>query len=195
MDIIVKDIKICDFDKSKFVKPYRISYNINGKASLWDCVKVYDSVCALIYHTQKDAFLFVKQFRPSLWFWEQQNTKKQDGFSLELCAGIKDKGISDEKTIIEEIFEETGYKIDKVSFINSSFSGLGFATNSQSLFYAQIDETQKKSQGGGVDGEFINLVFIPRKEILNFIYDDKNAISTSTFFAIHWFEKNIRSLD
>lgn len=194
MDIIVKDIKFCDFDESKFVKPYKISYDINGKKSFWDCVKVYDSVCALIYHITKDAFLFVKQFRPSLWSWQKQNGKKPDGFSFELCAGIKDKGISDKQTIIEEIYEETGYSVNEICYINSFFSGLGFATNKQSLFYTQIDETMKKSVGGGVDGEFINLVFVPRKDVLDFINDEKNAISANTFFAFYWFDKNIKGL-
>lgn len=52
----------------------------------------------------------------------------------------------------------------------------------------------KKSVGGGVDGEFINLVFVPRKDVLDFINDEKNAISANTFFAFYWFDKNIKGL-
>ena len=45
-----------------FVRPVRILYTQNGRELSWEAVKSHDSVAVLLYHTQKQAFLIVKQF-------------------------------------------------------------------------------------------------------------------------------------
>ena len=116
MDTAVKNIKIENLTSPRYVKPYQISFDLCGKPVRWECVKAHDSVSALLYHEDKDAFLLVKQFRPAVWF-NIQSAKTgplnltqdgEEGYTYELCAGLMDKGKSEEQTVIEEIAEETG---------------------------------------------------------------------------------------
>ena len=93
-------------------------------------------------------------------------------------------------TMIEEIMEETGYSIDNIERVTSSFTALGFGANCQVLFYAQIDESMKLGLGGGIDDEKIELVFIKRSEILDFIYDESRIKAPNLQFSILWWMIN-----
>ena len=73
MDTTIKKFKISELKSSNFVKPFRLNFEMDGVARAWDCVKVHDSVSILLYHTQRDALLLVKQFRPSVWFYQEEN--------------------------------------------------------------------------------------------------------------------------
>lgn len=196
MDTTIRDIKITELGESKYIRPFSIVFRQNGIRRKWDCIKAHDSVSILLYHKDKDAFLFVKQFRPSLWYHETGgDTSKIDentGFSYEFCAGLCDKeGLEPEEVAIEEVLEETGYAVPSVNYITSSFTGLGFSANRQSVFYAIIDESMKKGQGGGVDDECIELVFISRKDIYEFLYDESKPKGAGALFGLLWFMSNV----
>ena len=196
MDTTIRDIEITELGESKYIRPFSIVFSQNGMRRKWDCIKAHDSVSILLYHKDKDAFLFVKQFRPSLWYHETGgDTSKIDentGFSYEFCAGLCDKeGLEPEEVAIEEVLEETGYAVPSVNYITSSFTGLGFSANRQSVFYAIIDESMKKGQGGGVDDECIELVFIVRKDIYEFLYDESKPKGAGALFGLLWFMSNV----
>lgn len=103
MDTIIKDIEIKELGESKYIRPFSIHFVQDGIKRKWDCIKAHDSVSCLLYHTQRDAFLFVKQFRPSLWYYQKQNGINSDelGISYEFCAGLCDKGLDEKRTMIE----------------------------------------------------------------------------------------------
>lgn len=196
MDTTIKDIEITELGQSKYIRPFSIVFSQNGLRRKWDCIKAHDSVSCLLYHKDKDAFLFVKQFRPSLWYHETggdcSNQSGDIGFSYEFCAGLCDKeGLNAKQTMIEEILEETGYAVLSVNYITSSFTGLGFSANRQSVFYAIIDESMKKGKGGGVDDECIELVFIARKDIYEFLYDESKPKGAGALFGVLWFMDNV----
>lgn len=192
MDTIIKDIEIKELGESKYIRPFSIHFVQDGIKRKWDCIKAHDSVSSLLYHTQRDAFLFVKQFRPSLWYYQKQNGINSDelGISYEFCAGLCDKGLDEKRTMIEEIFEETGYATNDVRYITSSFTGLGFSANRQSIFYALIDESMKRGAGGGIDDEKIELCFIERAKINEFLLDESKPKGAGALFGITWFLAN-----
>lgn len=192
MDTIIKDIEIKELGESKYIHPFSIHFIQDGIKRKWDCIKAHDSVSCLLYHTQRDAFLFVKQFRPSLWYYQKQNGINSDelGISYEFCAGLCDKGLDEKRTMIEEIFEETGYATNDVRYITSSFTGLGFSANRQSIFYALIDESMKRGTGGGIDDEKIELCFIERAKINEFLLDESKPKGAGALFGITWFLAN-----
>lgn len=197
MDTSIKIIKISKLEDDKFLKPFRIDFEQNGVRRHWDCVNVHDSVAALLYHRQKDSILLVKQFRAPVWYYQTKHNTNQEmelGFTYELCAGIMDKGISREKTIKEEILEETGYLVEEVEYVTSCFNGLGFSANQQTMFYATIDESMKKGLGGGVDGEDIELFFLPLKEAKSFIFDERLVKAPGLLYMIMWFLENKKEL-
>lgn len=189
MDTTIKNFKISELKSSNFVKPFRLNFEMDGVARAWDCVKVHDSVSILLYHTQRDALLLVKQFRPSVWFYQEENliNSPEKGYTYELCAGILDKGISEEQTAIEEVLEETGYAVKDLKFITSYYSALGFAANRQILYFACIDESMKIGRGGGVDGENIELFYLPATKAREFMFDEKIVRAPGLILAFQWF--------
>ena len=191
MDFTISDLRVVALKESKFVKPFSILYNQDGKNKRWDCVEAHDSVSCLLYHREFESFLFVRQFRPSVWYYQEKNqTPIKNGLTYELCAGIMDKGLDTKATIIEEILEETGYRVGSVERVTSSFTALGFGANAQTLFYGEIDESMKVSSGGGIDDENIEVVFIPKNEAYDFILDSSYPKTSGIMFAFLWFFRN-----
>ncbi|KEA45574.1 NUDIX hydrolase [Campylobacter mucosalis] len=191
----ISDLKILPLENGKYLKPFRMKFTQNGKERDWECVKAMSSVSALLYHTQMDSFLLVKQFRPAVWYSQHEEgiATSEPGYTYELCAGLLDKGISKEQTIKEEILEECGYAVSDVTPIVMTYGAFGFSGNTQSMFYATIDESMRVNSGGGVAGEEeIELVFIPRLDMLSFLFDESKPKGFGLLFAYFWWEKNLK---
>lgn len=112
--------------------------------------------------------VFVKQFRPAVLLAASLTgpssstltETKTSGYTVELCAGIMDKdgllrkskfpvlkllqlrytGKSPAETAVEEILEETGYKVDveSLQFISSFRSGVGVSGSLQHLYFCEV---------------------------------------------------------
>ncbi|MGP1485868.1 MAG: NUDIX domain-containing protein [Campylobacter sp.] len=189
MDTVIKDIKISKLIKPKYVNPYQLSFTMGGKPIVWECIKAYDSVSALLYHEQKDAFLLVKQFRPAVWYNLQSTGKCSEelGYTYELCAGLMDKSKSEEQTIREEILEEVGYLAKDITKIVGVFGALGFSGNKQTMFFATINDSMKVNDGGGVDNEQIELIYLPVSQAREFMFDENKIKAIGLLFAFMWF--------
>ena len=183
MDTTITNLEILPLGESKYLKPFKMKFKQNGLQRDWDCVKVMNSVSIFLYHEQKDAFLFVKQFRPAVWYSQEKEGIKtnEQGFTYELCAGLMDKGLSEEQTAREEAVEE--------EHITMTYGAFGFGGNTQTMFYAKIDESMKVNAGGGVDGEDIELVFIKREDMMKFAFDESKVKGFGLIFAYLWWEK------
>lgn len=192
MDTSIKNFKISNLEKSDFVRPFRLHYEMDGVKRAWDCVKVHDSVSVLLFHKEKNALVLVKQFRPPVWYHQENSGEKssEQGYTYELCAGILDKNLSSKQTAIEEIYEETGYKVDDLEYITSFYSALGFAGSKQYMFFGEICENDKVGTGGGVDGEKIELFYLKTSEIYKFMYNENNVKAPGLMFAFMWFLQN-----
>ncbi|PSM51767.1 Nudix-type nucleoside diphosphatase, YffH/AdpP family [Campylobacter blaseri] len=189
MDTSIKEFKIKELNESQYIKPFRLEVVRDSKKIVWDCLKAYDSVSVLLFHKDKNAFLLVKQFRPPIWYrlYKQGVNKKESGITYELCSGIMDKGISAKDTIIEEILEETGYEVDEVEKISSFYGDVGLSGRKQTLFFAMIDDSMKQTQGGGIDGEDIELFYLPLNEWKEFLEDEDIIKPASLGYTIYWF--------
>jgi len=169
----------------RFIKPVALFFERNGKEICWEAIKAHDSVAVLIYHTQKDAFVLVKQFRPALYM--QHNFS----YSFELCAGIVDKDKSLEEIAKEEVIEETGFYPIKLKYITSFFTSVGFAGSRQTLFYTEVDDSMRLGKGGGVEDEAIEVVFLPTEEAKEFMFDEAKPKTPGLLFAFcWWFSRN-----
>jgi UDP-sugar diphosphatase len=155
-------------------------YAQNGVKKAWDMVDVHDSVAILIYHTTKKAFILVKQFRPPVYL------QNNDGYTYELCAGIVDKKLSLENIAIEEIDEECGFKLEKLERVTSFYTAVGFAGAQQTLFYAEVDESMKIHEGGGIDVEEIEVVYLDVNDAKEFILDESRAKTPGIMYAMMW---------
>ena len=183
----ISNITTTTLEKPRFVKPLRINYTQDNKEKSWEAVKSHDSVSILLYHKTKNSFLVVKQFRPPVYVHHDNYP-----FTYELCAGIIDKDMSLTQIVQEEIDEECGYKVelDKISKISSFFTNVGVSGAKQHLYFAQIDESMKIHNGGGINDEKIELEFIPIEESKKFIYDESKAKTPGLIFAFYWFYEN-----
>ncbi len=178
---------ITDKFEPKFVKPKLLSFEQNGKQRTWEVLDVYDSVAIMIYHKQKDAFVLVKQFRPAVYM------KNHDGFTYELCAGLVDKDKSLVQIAKEEILEECGYDVslESIQEITEFYTSVGFAGGKQTMFFCEVDDTKKVSDGGGIDDEQIEVLYLPVSDAKKFMYDKSKVKTPGLMFAFLWFfEKN-----
>ncbi len=192
----ITNIRFCACESSRYIKPKRMLFCENGKERSWDIIEAHDSVAALLYHRQKDAFVLVKQFRPAVFLKEMtrenKNLKCEIGYTYELCAGITDKSDKTLQEIMqEEILEECGYDIplDKIEEIAEFYSSVGFAGSKQTLFFAEVDEQFRVHKGGGIDDENIEVVFIPRSEAYRFVLDKAYPKTSGVMFAFLWYFK------
>jgi len=185
----ISNIETTHLDQPKFVQPLRINYTQNNINKTWEAVKSHDSVSVLLYHTTKNAFLLVKQFRPPVYLNHNEHT-----FTYELCAGIIDKDISLSQIVQEEIDEECGYevKLNNISKITSFFTNVGVSGAKQHLYFANVDEDIKIHEGGGIHSEQIELEFISLEKAKEFIFDESKAKTPGLMFAFYWFFENYK---
>lgn len=128
-----------------------------------------DAVAAVVYDTEKDKYIFVKQYRYS--------AEKE---LLEVVAGVLEED-DPEKTIRKEVEEETGYQVDKLEHVWDFYTSPGACTEQVHLFYAEV--SKKKSEGGGLDEEHENI------KIKAFTLDElkaENLSDAKTIIAVQW---------
>ncbi len=168
---------------SSFVRLERMSYLQDGVAKSWDIAQVHDSVAILLYHREKDSFVLVKQFRPPVYL------KDGHGFTFELCAGIVDKSKSLIEIAREEIMEECGFEVpvEEIRKITSFYTAVGFAGARQTLYYAEVDESMKAHEGGGIDVEAIEVVYLDQSDAKAFLFDESRPKTPGLMFAFMWF--------
>jgi len=170
-------------ENPQFISTLLATFVHNGKKRDWEVVEAHDSVAILLYHTQKDAFILVKQFRPAVYL------NNDDGMTVELCAGIVDKKLSLVEIVVVEIEEECGFDVpvESIEKINAFHTSVGFAGSKQTLYYAEVDDAMKVSEGGGIEDEQIEVLYLPVSEAKAFIYDESIAKTPGIMFAFMWY--------
>lgn len=185
---IPKIIEINTLTSSKYLQLQQVRYKENNDIKVWDIAKAHDSVAILLYNRNEDGFILVRQFRVSVFLKNPLH-----GYMYELCAGLCDKDISPKEIAIQEIQEECGYKVEaeKLSLINQFYSSVGMNGAYQHLYYAEVCEQDRINEGGGnkEEQEHIDIIFVPRQLIHEFLQDDKCPTTQSFAYAILWFER------
>lgn len=146
----IKHFKLQPLEDANFIATSLATYEQEGIKKSWEIVKAHDSVAILIYHKQEESFVLVKQFRPAVYL------NNQEGMTVELCAGIVDKELTLEEIAKEEIEEECGYDVplQSIERITSFHTSVGFAGSKQTLYFTEVDDSMKVSDGGGVENSF-----------------------------------------
>jgi UDP-sugar diphosphatase len=120
------------------------------------------------------------------------NNPDTDGAVVEACAGLVDKDTSTQQIAKEEILEELGYDVPlkKVEFIKTLKSSVGTAGTNSHLFYAEVVESERVSDGGGLDGEDIEVIRVPINDIEKFMA--KATTDAVTMFLTMYYINLIR---
>jgi len=182
-----KIISIEKLQTPKYVKPILLNYTIDGEEKQWEAVITHSSVSILLYHKEKDAFVLVKQLRPAV-----LNSNKIDGQMYELCAGIIDKETSDAQIAKEEILEECGFDVpvENLEKISSFYTNVGISGALQTIYYAELHESMKVNDGGGLIEENIEVIYVPLSEAKAFMFDESFQKTSGVLTAFYWFFDN-----
>jgi len=162
---------------------------------VWDVVNSHDAVAVLLFHRERQSFLLVKQFRPPVFLRsskEEQETNPDCGFTYELCAGLIDKSKSFLEIAVEEIMEECGYAVSAAAIhpITAVRGNVGVTGNKVHIYFAEISETAKVAQGGGIEDESIELFYLPVDQAQSFVFDNRYERPASLAYSFFWFFMN-----
>lgn len=182
---MISNFKLSPLIEPKFIFASLASYTQDGKDKSWELVNATDSVAILLYHETKKSFVMVRQFRPAIYAHGDAT-----GMTLELCAGIVDKDLSLEQIVIEEVYEECGFKIEIENLIRvaSFHTSVGFAGSKQTLYYAQIDDCMKINEGGGIDDEMIEVVYISIDEAMCLAHNENIIKTPGLLYSLAWWQ-------
>jgi len=179
----IANFRLQTLENPEYISTSLATFTQNGINKDWEVVQAHDSVAILIHHAQKDAFVLVQQFRPAVYL------NNNDGLTIELCAGIVDKELPLVKIAQEEIEEECGFdvSVENIEKITSFYTSVGFAGAKQTLYYVEVDDTMKVSEGGGIDDEQIEVVYLSTEEAQTFMYNESIAKTPGLMFAFMWY--------
>jgi len=178
----IENFSLHPLEKANFVKTALATYEQNGIKKSWEIVQSHDSVAILIYHKERESFVLVKQFRPPVYH------RNGDGMTVEMCAGLVDKEKSLEQIAKEEIEEECGFDVPlkQIERITKILSAVGTSGSSQTIYYAEVDESMRVSEGGGIEDEQIEVIEVSIKEAKTFMYDESIGKTVGLMFAFMW---------
>lgn len=113
--------------------------------------------------------------------------------TTELCAGIVDKAKSLVEIAAEEVEEECGFSVapERLEQILTYRSGVGTSGALQTLFYCEVEDHDRTTSGGGVDGEMIEVVEYSLAEARQMVTQGATVTSPpSCLMGILWFLAN-----
>ncbi|KAG0712896.1 Uridine diphosphate glucose pyrophosphatase [Chionoecetes opilio] len=172
---------------------------------VWDLVSLHDSVSVILFNTDRQKLVMVRQFRPAVYYSGIPKEARQasegcidtskyparSGLTLELCAGIVDKQGSLEEGVRLEALEECGYDVPLKNFehVKTFRSGVGVSGDRQTMFYAEVTDKMKVSEGGGLEeeGELIDVVEMSVPEVKDFLSKPEVLAPAGFLYAISWF--------
>lgn len=128
--------------------------------------EVYDrgnGATVLLYNPRKQTVVLVRQFRVATWV-----NGNDDGMLIETCAGLLDND-DPETCIRKEAIEETGYEVGDARKLFELFMSPGGVTELIHFFIAEYSDAQRKTRGGGVDDEDIEVLELPFNEALQMV--------------------------
>src|SRR5258706_1584059 len=117
----------------------------------------------LLYNQAKNTVILTRQFRLPTFI-----NGNPGGMLIETCAGLLDQDQPD-VAIKRETEEETGFRIHKVKKILEAYMSPGSVTEMLYFFVAEYVKGERVSEGGGLDGEDIEVLEISFQNALAMI--------------------------
>ncbi|CAH1106336.1 unnamed protein product [Psylliodes chrysocephalus] len=201
----ISEVIFQPIERSRWMKLYTMQFVQNGRNRTWHIAARKDSVAIILYNKTRNVLLFVRQFRPAVYFasipesdqkiGQEIDIKKYPpklGITLELCAGLVDKDKSLEEIAKEEIFEECGYDVplNSLEKIGSYRCGTGTNSGVQTDFYCEVTDDMKISVGGGIDNELIEVVEMTVDDVKKYLNQSYLNSPPGFIYCMHWFLYN-----
>lgn len=148
-----------------------------------------DAVAAILYHREAHAVVLVEQLRIAA-----LAAKDPEPHLWEIPAGLIDQDQSPEETVVREVAEETGYRIENPRFLVRTYSSPGLFSEKVHLFYAEVSDRDKHYEGGGLDkeNEYIKVIHLPISDMKEKL--EKGQFKDGkTIMALQWLEMQLLS--
>jgi len=141
----------------------------------------WDAVATLVYHRTQDAYILVRQMR------YPPTHHGIDPWLTEIVAGGISPGENEEDAGYREVVEEVGYKPITLQRIMKFYVSPGIMSERITFFYAEVDETSKVNNGGGLpdEDEDIQLVWVPKSEAMDWLARQPIG-DAKTIVALMW---------
>ena len=138
-----------------------------------------DSVGVLLYNPLTDEVVLAQQLRLPVYL------RENDGWLIELVAGILDAGRTPEEVARSEALEEAGYQVDRLEHLATVYLSPGACTERIHLYLAEVRHEQRLTTGGGLaeSGEDIRVLTLSVAQALEMV-DDGRIRDAKTVIAL-----------
>lgn len=147
-------------------------------------LKRTDSAAIIIYNTDTQNVMLIKQFRHSTY-------EKGPGWIVECVAGVIDGDEEPQQAVEREAIEETGYKVTNVEHIATVFASPGYTTERMFIYYGETTNKDRVAEGGGLDeeNEYISIVTYTIDELAEAIANNQLNDSKTVIAAYYLLKK------
>ena len=150
----------------------------NNKEASREWIKHPGAACCIPI-LQNKKIIMVKQYRYAI--------KRT---SIELPAGKIDKGEAPENCARRELEEETGYRTQKLTFLNTMYPAIGFSNEKMWIYLAQ--DLVKTNSKPDID-EFVEVISVNKKTAMNMVKDG-SINDSKTIIGILWLDKYLKEV-
>lgn len=175
----------------EWAKLDRIDYDYQFKNGEWksvsrECYNRGNGTAILLYMPEKNTVILTKQFRMPAY----ENTKNE-GMSIEVCAGAIDHNDSPLETILRETEEEVGYRIKDAKLVLTAYMSPGALTEKMYLYVSEYSDAMKINEGGGLESEEeeIEVLELPFSKAIEMIKNEE-IIDAKTIMLLQYAQIN-----
>jgi GDP-mannose pyrophosphatase NudK len=143
----------------------KVTFRLRKRNGSWETQsrEAYDrgnGATILLYDRARRTVVLTRQFRLPTYV-----NGNASGMLVEACAGLLDND-DPETAIAREAFEETGYEIRRPRKVMQAYMSPGSVTEILHFFVAEYSRGQRRSDGGGVEEEDIEVMELSFDEAL-----------------------------
>lgn len=173
-------------DNGYVLNKYTFDLKRKNGGSIEQVREVYDrgnGATILLYNRVRGSVVLTNQFRMPTYV--NGNT---GGMLLEACAGLLDDDLP-EQCVRREAVEETGFQVSAVKKIFEAYMSPGGVTELLHFFIAEYQDNERRTAGGGIEDEDIEVVELPFSEAIEMIADgrikDGKTIMLLQYLQVH----------
>ena len=151
-----------------------------------------DSVGVLLFNLDTRSVVLVEQFKlPTLIGRRRDEAATQDGWIVEVMAGMVRSTETAEQAAVRETEEETGYAIESPRLICKFLSSPGGSSERIYLYFATVTNSKRIYKGKyGVDDENVRVLELNVTELFDLL-DQEKIDDPKLLIATYWLKENM----